>query len=67
MTVLPYTDSTGAVAGYQLVMVEAFGDIRWEAKAANALRSIDYSEWFTEAQANYPAELTEEGKAIPTL
>ena len=24
-------------------------------------------EWFTEAQANYPAELTEEGKAIPTL
>lgn len=67
VTVLPYTDSTGAVAGYQLVMVEAFGDIRWEAKAANALRSIDYSEWFTEAQANYPAELTEEGKAIPTL
>ena len=67
VTVLPYTDSTGAVAGYQLVMVEAFGDIRWEAKATNALRSIDYSEWFTEAQANYPAELTEEGKAIPTL
>ena len=67
VTVLPYTDSTGATAGYQLVMVEAFGDIRWEATAANALRNEDYSAWYTEVQANYPAELTEEGKAIPTI
>ncbi|MBR5534751.1 MAG: SurA N-terminal domain-containing protein, partial [Ruminiclostridium sp.] len=51
VTVLSYTDSTGAVTGYQLVMVEAFGDVRWEAKAADALRSIDYSEWYTEMQA----------------
>ncbi|MBR5534152.1 MAG: hypothetical protein IKU62_04835, partial [Ruminiclostridium sp.] len=62
-----YTDSTGAVTGYQLVMVEAFGDVRWEAKAADALRSIDYSEWYTEMQANFPYELTEEGKAILTM
>ena len=67
VTVLPYTDSTGAVAGYQLVLVEAFGDVRWEAAAANALRSVDYSAWYTEVQAKYPAELTEEGKIIPTL
>lgn len=67
VTVLPYLDSTGAVAGYQLVLVEAFGDIRWEYTAANALRSEDYSAWYTEVQANYPAELTEEGKTIPTL
>ena len=67
VTVLPYTDSTGAVAGYQLVLVEAFGDVRWEAAAANALRSEDYSAWFTETQEKYPAELTEEGKIIPTL
>ena len=67
VTVLPYLDSTGAVAGYQLVMVEAFGDIRWEAAAANALRNEDYSAWYTETQEKYPAELTEEGKTIPNL
>ncbi len=67
VTVLPYTDSTGAVAGYQLVLAEAFGDVRWEAAAANALRSEDYSAWYTEVLAKYPAELTEEGKIIPTL
>ncbi len=67
VTVLPYLDATGAVAGYQLVLVEAFGDIRWEYTAANALRSEDYSAWFTETQEKYPAELTEEGKLIPTL
>jgi len=67
VTVLPYLDSTGAVAGYQLVLVEAFGDIRWELTASEALRSEDYSAWYTEIQANYPAELTEEGKTIPTL
>ena len=67
VTVLPYTDSTGAAAGYQVVFVEAFGDIRWKYAAAEALRSEDYSAWYTEVQANYPAELTEDGKAIPTL
>ncbi|MBR2490080.1 MAG: hypothetical protein IKB65_01170, partial [Ruminiclostridium sp.] len=67
VTVLPYLDSTGAVAGYQLVLVEAFGDIRWELTASEALRSEDYSAWYTEIQANYPAELTEEGKTIPNL
>ena len=31
------------------------------------LRSEDYNQWYEDLQAKYPAELTEDGKAIPTL
>ena len=65
--VVETTDSTGNVVGYQVLFLERFGQIRWEYQATNALRSADYTKWYDEVKGNYPAELTEEGKAIPTM
>lgn len=65
--VVETTDSTGNVVGYQVLFLERFGQIRWEYQATNALLSADYTKWYDEVKGNYPAELTEEGKAIPTL
>ena len=35
--------------------------------STSSLRSEDYNQWYEDLQAKYPAELTEDGKAIPTL
>ena len=66
-TVVESTDSSGNVTGYQVLYVESFGEIQWKYQAASSLRSEDYNQWYEDLQAKYPAELTEEGKAIPTL
>ena len=66
-TILEYTDSTGAVTGYQVIYADSFGEIRWEYQATNALRSADYEAWYTQVQENYPAALTDKGKQIPSL
>lgn len=66
-TVVESTDSSGNVTGYQVLYVEIFGEIQWKYQAASSLRSEDYNQWYEDLQAKYPAELTEEGKAIPTL
>ena len=66
-TVVETTDSSGNVVGYQVLFLESFGQIRWEYQATSALRSADYSAWYEEVEVNYPAELTEEGKAVPTM
>lgn len=66
-TVVETTDSSGNVVGYQILFLESFGQIRWEYQATNALRSADYSAWYEEVEANYPAELTEIGKEVPNL
>ena len=65
-TIVEATDTSGNTIGYQILYVEGFGEVRWKYQAANALRSDDYSQWYEEVQANYPAELTEDGKNIPT-
>lgn len=66
-TVVESTDSSGNVTGYQVLYVESFGEIQWKYQATSSLRSEDYNQWYEDLQAKYPAELTEEGKAIPTL
>lgn len=65
--VLEYVGDTGNVEGYQVVYVQELGEIRWEYQAANALRSEDYNDWYTEIQESYPAELTEKAQVIPSL
>lgn len=65
-TIVEATDTSGNTIGYQILYVEGFGEVRWKYQAANALRSDDYNQWYEEVQANYPAELTEDGKNIPT-
>ena len=47
--------------------MESFGEIQWKYQATSSLRSEDYNQWYEDLQAKYPAELTEDGKAIPTL
>lgn len=37
---------------------------QWKYQATTALRSDDYDKWYTEVEANYPAELTDLGKEI---
>ena len=66
-TVVESTDSSGNVTGYQVLYVESFGEIQWKYQATSSLRSEDYNQWYEDLQAKYPAELTEDGKAIPTL
>lgn len=66
-TVLAYTDSTGAVTGYQVVYADSFGEIRWKYQAANALRSADYEDWYAQVQESYPAALTDKAQQIPSL
>lgn len=66
-TVLEYTDSTGAVTGYQVVYADSFGEIRWKYQAANALRSADYEDWYAQVQEGYPAALTDKAQQIPSL
>lgn len=66
-TVLEYVGDTGNVEGYQVVYVQALGDIRWEYQATSALRSEDYNDWYTEIQESYPAALTEKAQVIPSL
>ena len=66
-TVLEYTDSTGAVAGYQVIYADSFGEIRWKYQAANALRSADYEDWYAQVQESYPAALTDKAQQIPSL
>lgn len=66
-TILEYTDSNGAVVGYQVIYADSFGEIRWAYAAANALRSVDYDAWFAPLQESYPAALTDKAQQIPSL
>lgn len=65
--VVEYLDENGSIAGYQVVLVDALGDIRWKYQAASTLRSADYESWYAEVEANYPAELTDKASVIPEL
>lgn len=65
--VVEYTDSTGNVAGYQLLFAEEFGELRWKYQAASNLRSADYDEWYEGIQENYPAQLTDAAQKIHDL
>ena len=62
--VVEASDSSGNVIGYQILYVESLGEIQWKYQATTALRSDDYDKWYTEVEANYPAELTDLGKEI---
>lgn len=57
--VVDYTDSTGATVGYQVLYLQQFGQVRWQYQAESTLRSDAYNEWYSEVEANYPAELTD--------
>lgn len=63
-TVVEYTDSSGTVAGYQLLFAEEFGELRWRYQAMTNLRSADYDEWYEGIQENYPAELTDAAQNV---
>lgn len=65
--VVEYTDSTGAVTGYQVVYAGAPGEVRWVYQARTALAGEDYTAWFDGVKEDYPAELTDAGKEIPNL
>ena len=62
--VVEASDSSGNVIGYQILYVESLGEIQWKYQATTALRSDDYDKWYTEVEANSPAELTDLGKEI---
>lgn len=65
--VVEYLDESGAIAGYQVVLVDALGDVRWKYQATNTMRSDAYNEWYEGVEANYPAELTAKADVIPSL
>lgn len=46
-------DSTGAVIGYRLVNLTAFGQSRWAYEAETALRNAEYTLWFEGLKAEY--------------
>lgn len=66
-TVLEYKDSSGRVAGYQVLYVDSLGEIAWRYAATTALQAVDYQNWYNETELNYPAELTEKGREIAGL
>jgi hypothetical protein len=66
-TVVPSTDDSGNVIGYEVLYVEGFGQIRWQYQATSALQSADYDEWYEQVVENYPAELTDIGQTVPSL
>jgi hypothetical protein len=66
-TVVPSTDDSGNVVGYEVLYVEGFGQIRWQYQATSALQSADYDEWYEQVLENYPAELTDIGQTVPSL
>ena len=63
-TVLEYKDSSGRVAGYQVLYVDSLGEIAWRYAATTALQAVDYQEWYEETELNYSVSLTEKGKEI---
>ena len=63
-TMLDYKDSSGRVIGYQILYVDSLGDVAWRYAATSKLQADDYDAWYAEVETNYPAELTEKGKAI---
>lgn len=63
-TILDYTDSDGNVIGYQILFVDSLGQIVWEYEATAALQADGYQNWYSKVEENYPAELTDKGKAI---
>ncbi len=66
-SVVPHKDDSGNVIGYEVILAEDFGEVRWQYQAANALRSEDYNAWYTDIQEDYPAELTDAAQEIPSL
>ena len=63
-TVLEYKDSSGRVAGYQILYVDSLGDVAWRYAATTALQAVDYQNWYNEVEFDYPAALTEKGEEI---
>jgi len=52
-TIVEATDSNGAVIGYRLVNLTAFGQSRWVYGAETALRNSQYSLWFESLKSEY--------------
>ena len=57
------TSDSSATSSLSVLYV-ILGEIQWKYQATTALRSDDYDKWYTEVEANYPAELTDLGKEI---
>jgi len=64
VTMLDYKDSSDRVMGYQLLFVDSLGQIAWQYEATTDLQADDYEAWYSEVEGNYPAELTDAGKAL---
>jgi hypothetical protein len=58
------TDSSGAVIGYRIMYLKAFGQSRWEYSAVTALRNVDYQDWYTSLQDQYPITQEEGMKQV---
>lgn len=56
INLLEVKNTTGATIGYRLVLVNGFGQPRWEYAALSALQDADYTTWFEGEKANYPIE-----------
>lgn len=66
-SIVEHTDASGNVLGYNIILAEDFGEVRWKAQALNTLRSADYEEWYNGVLEQYPAELTDTAKKVPDL
>ena len=54
--IVEYTDDDGNVTGYQILLLDKLGQIRWKYQAQSALSSADYDKWYSALEDQYPVK-----------